>query len=341
MKLGTINIITIEKIGWVRKLTSTICIFFMVFQFGCERPTDNNQTDDGIPPAVPVGVQITYASDGEILIEWFPNSESDLRGYNVYRKTNKTEYSILSFTNKSFWLDDSLGYNETYFYKISAIDIWGKESQQSAEVSAMPINRYKPQKIRYITINARNWEGKISINLTWDPNKESDISGYNIYRGLNESFPADSTTLLGFTNVIEFNDTNNIQLYTNYFYKVRVVDNGGLVSDESSTLSDQVYEIAAHVFPANDSLVNYFSNFTVRTIQVPAKYRIIVQTNEYFGEFWSGDFSSSIANGNIQVKFNPSYLYPYVYYYWRIITYSNNYIEPNSISPLYKFKVKT
>ena len=324
----------------LRNLLAAAAIIFSFAYFGCERPTDNNQTDDGVPPAVPVGVQISYASDGEILIEWYPNREADLKGYNIYRKTSISEYELLAFTTKSFWFDDSLNYDETYFYKISAIDIWGKESQFSPEVSAAPINRYNPQKLRYITINARNWEGKISVNLSWDPNDESDVAGYNIYRSMNSSFSADSTTFTGFTNKIEFNDTSNIQLYTNYFYKIRVIDNGGLLSDESTTLSDQVYEMAMQVFPANDSLLKYFNNLTIKTINTPAKYRIVVQTNEFFGEFWSSDFSSSSVNSNIQIKFNPSFLYPYVYYYWRVITYSNDYVEPNSISPLYKFKVK-
>ena len=72
--------------------------------------------------------------------------ESDLKGYNIYRKTNSTDYVFLTFTANSYWFDDSLSYTEKYFYKISAIDIWGEESQRSEEVSATPVNRYNPQK---------------------------------------------------------------------------------------------------------------------------------------------------------------------------------------------------
>lgn len=309
-------------------------------EIGCERPVDSNIKNDGIPPAVPAGVRIVYASDGEIIIEWFANVEPDLKGYNVYRKINKSEYIFLDFTIRNYYIDDSLNYLDEYSYQISAVDIWGEESLKSSEVSAKPINRYNPQKPRYVAINARNWEGKISIYLNWDPNKESDIAGYNIYRNLFSNFAADSSSFIGFTNDIQFNDTANILLYQDYYYKIRAVDKGGLLSDESSVLRDQVYGIAEHVFPSNDSLVNYFNNFKIKTIQVPAKYRVLVQTNELFGEFWSTEFSSSSINDTISVKFNPPYLYPYVYYFWRIITYSNDNSTPNSISPLYKFKVK-
>lgn len=315
-------------------------MIFILAMVGCERPTDANQKDDGVPPGVPTGVQISYASDGEILIEWFPNAEIDLKGYNVFRKTDSTDYAFLAFTTRSYWFDDSLDYDGKYSYKISALDVWGEESQKSLEVFATPINRYKPQKLRYITINARNWAGKFSIALAWEPNEESDVAGYNIYRSLNSSFTSDSINLLGFTNDFQFNDTNNIQLYKDYHYKIRVVDNGGLLSDESFELTDQVYDMAVQVFPTNDSLVNYFTYFKIKSIKVPANYRILVQTNEFYGEFWSKDFSSSTVDDTMQVNFNPPYLYPYVNYYWRVITFSNNNSEPNSISPLYKFKVK-
>lgn len=312
----------------------------LFFVSGCERPTDNNQTNDGVPPAVPVGVRIYYASDGEILVEWFSNTEPDLKGYNIYRKINKSVYQFLTFTTKSYYFDDSLNYEDEYFYRISALDIWGEESELSAEVSAKPINRFKPQKPRYVSINARNWEGKISIHLNWDLNEESDVAGYNIYRSLTASFTADSNSLIAFTNSIQFTDTNNLQLYTDYYYRLRAVDKGGLLSDESSLLSDKVLAMAEQIFPSNDAIVNYFTDFKIKTIELPADYKIIVQTNEYYGEFWSTNFYSSAVNDTIKVRFNPQYLYPYVYYYWRIITYTNSSAGPNSISPLYKFKVK-
>lgn len=338
--LSSMLLILIKKIKpwWIiLVLFSIICSTIYI---GCERPTDANQKDDGIPPAVPGGVQISYASDGEILIEWIPNSEVDLKGYNVYRKTSNSDFEVLAFTTKSYWFDDSLSYDENYSYRISALDIWGGESQMSTEVSATPSNQFPPAKPRYLNINARNWEGKLSIFLSWEPNNESDVAGYKIYRSLNSSFTADSITLAGYTSDNQFNDTANISIYKDYYYKIRAADKGGLLSDESSTVNDQVYEMIDQIFPANDSLVNFFNYFIIKTVKVPANYKIIVQTNEYFGEFWSKDFFSSAVDATIQVEFNPPYLYPYTYYYWRVITFSNNSSEPNSISPLHKFKVK-
>lgn len=325
----------------IRFYVSIISIIFLsLIQFSCERPIDATQSDDGIPPAVPTGVQITYASDGEILIEWNSNTEGDLKGYNVYRKTEGSDYTFLTFTNNSYWLDDSLSYSVEYFYKITAIDIWGEESQSSDVVSAAPINRYNPQRPRYVSINARNWEGNKSIFLSWEIGAESDIKGYNIYRSLISDFTADSLTLVGFTTSFEFTDTSANQIYINYHYKIRTVDKGDLLSSESSVVSDQIFEIAEQIFPKNNLLTNYFEEFSIQAIAIPADYRIVVQTNEYFGELWSKDFYSDIINDTLQVTFNPPSLYPYTDYFWRVITYSNNSSGPNSISPLHKFQVK-
>ena len=332
--------ILFEKIKSCWIILVSFLIISSTIHIGCERPTDANQKDDGIPPAVPTGVQISYASDGEILIEWIPNTEIDLKGYNVYRRTSKTDYAYLTFTVNRYWFDDSLSYDEKYSYKISSVDIWGGESQMSAEVYATPSNQFPPVGPRYLNINARNWEGKISVFLNWEPNNESDVAGYNVYRSLSSSFTADSTNLVGYTSDIQFNDTTNILIYKDYYYKIRAVDKGDLFSDESSVVSDQVYEMAGQIFPVNDSLVNFFDYFIIKAVNVSANYRILVQTNEYYGEFWSKDFFSSAVDDTIHVEFNPPYLYPYTYYYWRIITFSNNSSEPNSISPLHKFKVK-
>jgi hypothetical protein len=326
-----------KSAGYLSKLL--FAILFFCFS-GCERPTDVNQKDDGVPPAVPIGLYVIFATDGEILIEWLNNSDADLAGYNIYRKVDTLQYVLFGFTKSNYLFDDSLNYDEQYFYKIAAVDIWGNESQTSAEVSAVPINRYPPQKIRFSSINARNWEGNKYFFLSWIPNKESDVHGFNIYRSIDQNFAADSSHLIGFTTNLEYIDSIDIELYKNYHYKLRAVDKGGLISDESSRLTDLVYGIAQPISPMDDYFGSYFNTFTIKTISVPADYQIIVQTNQYFGEFWSKKFSSVITDDTVMINFDPKFLDSFVYYYWRIITYSNDNAEPNSISPLYKFMLK-
>ena len=306
----------------------------------CNRPVEIDNSNDYIPPTVPTNVNIYYAFDGEIGIEWDSNPELDLNGYNVYRKTDSTSYKLISFTTDNYYVDDSLDYNTIYYYEITAVDNSGLESSASSEVSAKPLNFYTPYPPQNITINARNWEDSVSIYLSWIPSGETDISGYNIYRSIISSFTPDTSTLLTFTKNNYYSDTSGLTFYTSYYYKIKALDKGGLISNESPEVNDEIFEIPELIFPKNNSSVSYFGNFTIKAIKVPATYEVVLQTNEYFGEIWSNTISSTITNDTLNIAFNINYIDANTLYYWRVITFSQDNSEPNSISMLYKFMIK-
>lgn len=320
--------------------TGLAVLILLLLFFGCNRPLDNTQSDTGVPPAVPVGLQVAYATDGTVAIYWQNNSEATLQGYNIYRSTDSINFSLINFTNNNYYIDDSLNYNTTYYYRTTAIDIWNNESQPSNVVSGKPANNYAPNPPQGVSINARNWDGKISVYLSWNPNSEGDIKGFNIYKSLSENFTPNDSTLIGFTTGLNFSDTLNLKLYTIYFYEVKAVDKGGLLSPASQEVSDQIYGVPQILFPQDGAQTNYFSNFFIKGIAVPANYKIVVQDNQFFSDFWSTSFYSSIINDTISVSFNPAYINSNTTYYWRVATYSQDYINPNSISPLYKFTIK-
>jgi len=322
----------------------SIAVYFsfllLLISYGCDRLVDTSQTDNGIPPAVPVGLQVAYATDGEVALAWQSNSEADLEGYNIYRSTDSSNFVLIGNSSYNYYYDDSLQYNKTYYYRITAMDIWNNESKPTKIVSAEPINRYAPSMPIGLSINARNYQGNISVYLSWDPNYESDIAGFNIYRSTNQSFNADSSTFVGFTTNINYTDTLNLKLYTKYYYKIRAVDRGGLIGAESYQVSDEILGIPQIIFPADNSQVNYFNYFLIKAISVPANYKIVVQDNMFYGEIWSDNFFSSVVDDTMSVNFNPTYINANVPYYIRIITFSNGVNEPNSVSPLYKFVIK-
>lgn len=322
------------------KFYKYLSLLLIIITSACNRSIEINNSNDNIPPAVPVNVSIFESFDGEIGIEWQNNSDPNLKGYNIYRRTDSTNYILIKFTTDNYIIDDSLNYNTTYFYEIKAVNNSNLESAPSIEVSATPKNVYRPYTVQNITINARNWEDTISIYLSWIPSGETDISGYNIYRSTSSSFSADSSNIIAFTNNDNYSDTLNLKLYTNYFYRIRAVDKGGLISDESNEVTDEIFEIPKIIFPTNNDIVSPFEDFLITAIKVPATYQIIVQTNEFFGEIWSSTVTSSITEDTISIKFNPEYIYSNKYYYWRVITFSQNNSEPNSISGLYKFIIK-
>ncbi len=320
------------------KYSYLILPFFAII-IGCERPTGYNQTDSGIPPAVPASPAVYAAYDGTVLIYWQNDPEADLKGYNVYRSTDSVNFAFLAFTSDNSFVDDSLNYNTRYYYRITALDIWNNESSPSVVISAVPENKYAPYAPAGISINARNWEGQESVYLSWNPNPESDIAGFRIYRSTAVGFNADSSSYIGYTDKLEYKDTVNLKLYQTYYYALKAVDKGGLISSASGEVNDEIFGIPQIVFPKDGETTSYFQQFIIKAVDNPAKYEIIVQDNEYFGELWSTDFNTAETGDTLYVPFTANYVYPGTYY-WRVATYSDNGSGPNSISKLYKFIIK-
>ena len=95
---------------------------------------------DTTAPQTPTGL-FAAAGDGEVIISWNANSETDLAGYNVYRsETSGIGHTLLTPTSSSSdeLRDSSVTNGTPYFYKISAEDTTGNESAFSSEVSATP-----------------------------------------------------------------------------------------------------------------------------------------------------------------------------------------------------------
>lgn len=323
------------------KFKAFACVFMALFIYGCQRDTSVSEPDTGLPPAVPAVPQVVAAHDGSVLIDWRPNAEPNLKGYYVYKGVNDSlRLKRVFFTSDSYFYDDSLSYDSTYYYKVSALDMSGKESQQTSLLRARPINLNAPREVSTLVVNARNWIDSLSVFLKWEPNQEGDISGYEVYRGESEGFTPGSDNFIGNASGPQFLDRQNLKPYVTYYYKLITTDKGGLKSKAGNEVSDMILGIPEALFPANGRQVDYFDNFIIKGISVPAHYKIVLQSNEYFGEIWSREFDSSVTNDSIRVKIDGIQLNTNTVYYWRIVTYSNGNSEPNSISALYNFTIR-
>ncbi|MDR3609126.1 MAG: hypothetical protein P4L27_01020 [Ignavibacteriaceae bacterium] len=326
----------------LNRFSGLCCIIIVIMLNGCERQLYLNNSDSGIPPAVPVGVKVVYAYDGAVFIAWQYNTEPDFKGYNVYRSINNSSFSLLAFTTNNYYFDDSLDYQTKYYYKISAINNAGRESLTCDSIMAQPLNLYPPGTPATLSFNisARNWYNQKSVYLNWNPNSEGDVAWYYVYRSINDNFTADSSTYIGKTHITNYTDTVNLSLYINYYYKLRAVDKGGLQSGDSHIVHDIIFDVPSVIFPQNNSLVSAFNQFIIKTIGVPADYKIVVQTNQFFDEFWNTVVHSTAINDTLYIDFTPASLDVNVIYYWRVAAYSQNSSDPNSVSPLYQFTIK-
>lgn len=103
-------------------------------------------TRDIYPPAEPTGLQAVFSSIGQkpfVDLSWAPNMESDLAGYNVFRrlaggdpvKLNQQLVPVPSFR------DDKVVPGKTYYYTVSAVDARGNEGPHSRETAeGVPTN---------------------------------------------------------------------------------------------------------------------------------------------------------------------------------------------------------
>jgi fibronectin type 3 domain-containing protein len=103
-------------------------------------------TRDIYPPSEPTGLQAVYSSVGQkpfVDLSWAPNIESDLAGYNVFRRAGKAEPVKLNqqLVPVPSYRDESVTPGTTYFYSVSAVDLRGNESSRSAETTEYVPNR--------------------------------------------------------------------------------------------------------------------------------------------------------------------------------------------------------
>ncbi len=93
---------------------------------------------DSKPPLAPLGLKAYAISNNTISLRWVQNNETDLVGYEIYRRehfeNNYTQIDLKPVLNNSY-LDINLKSNTTYFYKIKAFDEVPNYSNFSNEAS--------------------------------------------------------------------------------------------------------------------------------------------------------------------------------------------------------------
>jgi hypothetical protein len=97
-------------------------------------------TRDIFPPKVPSGLQAVFSGIGQqpfVDVTWAPNLESDLAGYNVYRRTEggaPVRLNTALVPSPSF-RDSNVAAAAKYYYSVAAVDLRGNESARSEETA--------------------------------------------------------------------------------------------------------------------------------------------------------------------------------------------------------------
>ncbi len=137
---------------------------------------------DTIPPARPTGLSGESGIDG-VRLRWDNPADTTLGGINIYRSTSadstfwKLNGLLVPVTPASY-VDRDVVPNRQYFYKISAVDRSGNESDTTVAVFASWVNKgflLPPQSVR-----AEPQDD--GVHISWAPRDEVDLFGYYVYR---------------------------------------------------------------------------------------------------------------------------------------------------------------
>ena len=128
-------------------------------------------TRDIYPPAQPVGLQAVFSSVGQkpfVDLTWAPNLESDLAGYNVFRRVEGGPFEKLNqqLIQVSSFRDQNVEPGKKYVYVVSAVDLRGNESPRSAEASEeVPGKQWNSFEVPSCDIADFNWMASSSYGL--------------------------------------------------------------------------------------------------------------------------------------------------------------------------------
>jgi predicted phage tail protein len=191
-------------------------------------------------PSAPTLSSAIYGND-QVNLTWaapISNGGESIIAYNIYCNTTSGQEELLDTVgNVLTYCDASVIDGQTYYYKISAVNVVG-EGPLSNELSATTSN------IPSAPLNLQATAGNAEVNLTWSAPTSSggsSIIAYNVYCGTSSN---GETMLATLSNVL----TYTIGSLTNgqaYYFKVTAVNSvtEGPFSNEASATPDSVATI--------------------------------------------------------------------------------------------------
>ncbi len=187
------NTIPIDSSQFVQKLSKNVSNKFVYrivavdTSYNLSKPSINSlaQMPDVTPPHSPVIKSVKFIDDN-IVIDWMQNIESDLLGYNIFRKLisdstyNKVNSSLIP-PSLSSYTDRSSKEGESYHYSLKAVD--NNQNASSFSKSFYGENPKQKQTTQIKFVMAKLNTRKKQIQMEWElENSEIPFQGYVVFK---------------------------------------------------------------------------------------------------------------------------------------------------------------
>lgn len=176
---------------------------------------------DLTPPMIPANFAAT-PGDRRVVLTWSANQESNLAGYNVYRngtRLNQGPVTVPTYTV------NNLANGVEYTFQLSAITTNNVESNKTVPITIAPKDNTIPATPTGLVVT---YDDQI-LRLVWNPNPESDLAGYNVYR---DNIKVNTTALITMPSYTLTGLING----TSYSIQVSAVDTSGNESPRTTAV---------------------------------------------------------------------------------------------------------
>jgi hypothetical protein len=186
------------------------------------------------PPPMPANMKAIATAEG-VKLTWAAQSTLATQ-FRVFRKPEGvTDFALAATVDKPEWTDAEIEYGKQYTYLAQTVmkvdDNKLAESDLSAETAIKPIDTFPPAPPTSLHVTA----GPASNELSWDPNTESDLASYRVYRAASGG---QLEKLADVAPVPAYSD-KAIQKGVEYRYAVTALDRAGNESQKSPPATAQ------------------------------------------------------------------------------------------------------